>query len=583
MEFRILGPLEVVDDGRELPVGGAKQRALLALLLLHANRVVSRDRLIDELWEDDPPETARTALQVHVSQLRKVLGRERIVTQVPGYLVRVEPDELDLERFERMLSGIEHGDSARAAETLREALALWRGLPLGNLDGSFASAERARLEERHVLALEQRIDAELALGLHAELVPELEALVRENPLRERLRAQLMLALYRSGRQADALEVYRQGRRLLADELGLEPGEELRRLEKAILEHDASLVAPEPPAAALAVERSSEHRRLRLIAVVGAGLLVAALATGIVLATRGSAGIMVRPNSVAALDITTGKVLADVPIGGRPIAIALGGGSVWVADADNSTVSRIDAKTKERLPIGGLGSDVHDLAFGLGSLWVAGGNDGTVWRVDPHTNGVQRVGLGRAHGGLPQPVFTVRVGAGAVWVTRGNELLRIDPAGARVTMRRPIPASLGLAVGGSVWLATQDERIVRIDARTLKTVYAHELPQLAFFPLVAERSVWVVGSPGLRGDVTRVWRFDPGTLTLDAAIALAKVPAYGLAAGGGKVWTIDVETGGVWRIDPRTNEPSRLADVGHHPVAVAAGTGVVWVGVQKELP
>src|SRR5438445_12065908 len=165
MDFRILGPLEVVADGQEVPLGGAKQRALLALLLLHPNRVVSRDRLIDELWETDPPETARTALQVHVSHLRKALGRDRIVTEAPGYLVRVEPDELDLERFERLLGSVDRGDSAVATEVLREALALWRGPPLGGLADSFAQAERARLEEQRLLALEQRIDAELELGL----------------------------------------------------------------------------------------------------------------------------------------------------------------------------------------------------------------------------------------------------------------------------------------------------------------------------------------------------------------------------------------------------------------------------------
>src|SRR3954454_8810864 len=541
MEFRILGPLEVVDDGRELALGGAKQRALLALLLLHANSVVSRDRLIDELWDADPPETARTALQVHVSQLRKALGRERIVTQAPGYMVRVEPGELDLGRFERLCSGVDPSDSASAAETLRAALLLWRGPPLGDLDGTVARAERGRLEEQRLLALEQWIDAELALGRHAELVPELEGLVRANSLRERLRAQLMLALYRCGRQADALEAYRQGRQLLSHELGLEPGEELRRLEKAILEHDEALAAP----AALA--RAERRRRLAgrpLLAVAaGAILLTAALVTGILLATRSSEPILVRANSVAALEAETGKVTANVPIGGRPVAIALGGGSAWVADADNSTVSRIDVKTKERLPIGGLGSDVHDLAFGFGSLWVAGGNSGTVSRVDPQTNATERVDLESTGQRLPQPVFSVRVGAGAVWAMRGNELLRIDPSEAGVTDRRRIPPAEGFAVGlGSVWVATEDERVVRIDARTLETLYGHELPQLGFFPVLEGRSLWLVGSPGLYGDVTRVWRLDASTLTQRAIVALPNVPAYGLATGNGALWTVDVDTG-----------------------------------------
>ena len=243
MEFHILGPLQVVDGGHAVKLGGSKQRSLLAFLLLHPNQVVSRDRLIDELWGDQPPDTAATAIQVHVSQLRKVLGRDVIATQSPGYLIRVRDGELDLERFERSVSGAGSAPPAEASDLLREALALWRGPPLAELDAPFARAAGLRLEEQRLAALEQRIDADLALGRHAQLVPELEGLVREHPLREHLRGQLMVALYRSGRQAQALEVYRTGRRLLDDELGLEPGEELRRLERAILEQDQSLSLP----------------------------------------------------------------------------------------------------------------------------------------------------------------------------------------------------------------------------------------------------------------------------------------------------------------------------------------------------
>src|SRR2546425_2767649 len=222
MEFRILGPLQVLDEGRELPLGGAKQRALLALLLLDPNRVVSRARLIDELWHADPPETARTALQVYISQLRKALGWDLILTQPPGYLIRVSDGELDLHRFEWLVATARAEEPAEAARLLREGLALWRGTPLAELGDSFARAERARLEEQRLAALEQRIEAELALGRQAELVPELEGLVHEQPLRERLRGQLMLALYRCGRQADALEVYRSGRRVLGEGVRVQP-------------------------------------------------------------------------------------------------------------------------------------------------------------------------------------------------------------------------------------------------------------------------------------------------------------------------------------------------------------------------
>jgi DNA-binding SARP family transcriptional activator len=222
IEFRILGPLEAVENGRPIALGGSKQRTLLALLLLHANEPVSRDRLIDELWDGAPPDTAATALQVHVSQLRKSLGRETIATRAPGYLVEVEPELLDSERFASLVEEARAQPPEVAATIFREALRLWRGPVLADLDDSVARAERGRLEEERATALEDRIDADLAVGRHAQLVPELEQTVREEPLRERRRAQLMLALYRSGRQAEALEVYRHGQRLLADELGLEP-------------------------------------------------------------------------------------------------------------------------------------------------------------------------------------------------------------------------------------------------------------------------------------------------------------------------------------------------------------------------
>jgi DNA-binding SARP family transcriptional activator len=231
VDFRILGPLEVLDKGEALDLGGPKQRALLACLLLHANEVVSTDRLIDALWDEEPPETAHKALQGHISQLRKLLGTRRLETKPPGYLLRVEDEELDLARF-RLL--IEDGRS-------KEALDLWRGQPLSDVAYSgFAQAEIARLEELRLAAQEERIDADLASGRNGALVGELEALVREHPLRERLRGQLMLALYRSGRQAEALEAYQDGRRALTEELGIEPGRELRELQQRVLNQDPSL-------------------------------------------------------------------------------------------------------------------------------------------------------------------------------------------------------------------------------------------------------------------------------------------------------------------------------------------------------
>src|SRR5579864_2097949 len=228
MEFRVLGELEAVTEGRVVSVSG-KQRALLAVLLINANEVVSSERLIDALWGDRAPATAQSALQVHVSQLRKLLGAERIETRAPGYRLLVGPGELDSARFERLLA------EGRA----EEGLALWRGRPLAEFEYEpWAAAEVGRLEELRLSADEARIEAALARG--ETPVAELEALVRAQPLRERPRAQLMRALYRAGRQADALAVYQETRKLLVEELGIEPGPELQELYRQILNQDAAL-------------------------------------------------------------------------------------------------------------------------------------------------------------------------------------------------------------------------------------------------------------------------------------------------------------------------------------------------------
>jgi DNA-binding SARP family transcriptional activator len=247
VEYSILGPLEVAVNGRPVPLGGTKQRALLAILLLHRNEVVPTDRLIEDLWGDDVPAAAAKTVQVHISRLRKALDSPALETRPRGYALRVDADQFDLQRFEvltkegrRRLAG---GDAAGARSALDDALTLWRGPALADFAYEpFAVAEIARLEELRIAANEDRLDADLALGQHNAAVPELEALIAAHPLRERLRRQLMLALYRGGRQAEALESYRDARSTL-DELGIEPSRALRELEGAILRHDPSLDAP----------------------------------------------------------------------------------------------------------------------------------------------------------------------------------------------------------------------------------------------------------------------------------------------------------------------------------------------------
>jgi DNA-binding SARP family transcriptional activator len=259
MEFRILGPLEAVDDGHAVPLGGSKQRMLLALLLSTPNRPVSVDRLVDVLWSGDPPAAASNALQYHVSRLRKVLGNgASIVTQEPGYVIELDSDQLDILRFEHLVSEAAHADAAQASRLLAEALGLWRGEPLSELaDDVLSQPEVQRLEAARLAALEQRIEADLALGRHTQLVPELEALVGTYPLHEGLVGALMRALYGVGRQADALEVYRATRERFDTELGIEPSPSLRELERAILRQDPELAAA-PPA--------SDGRRAILVLV-----------------------------------------------------------------------------------------------------------------------------------------------------------------------------------------------------------------------------------------------------------------------------------------------------------------------------
>jgi DNA-binding SARP family transcriptional activator len=297
VEFRLLGPVEAVAEGRPVPLPAAKPRALLAALLLSRNRVVSVGELIDDLWGEEPPETATKALQGYVSQLRKALGPDRVLTKPPGYSLRVEEGELDLDSFERLVREgrelLADGDSKAAARKLEQALELWRGPAFAEFDAEpFARDAGARLEESRLEAIEERIDADLALGRHGRLVSELEQLIAREPFRERLRAQQMLALYRSDRQAEALDLYRRTRETLVDELGIEPGPALQELEGAILRHDPNLRARRPRTSAdesRAATAASPATRRRVSLLVLALALAAIAAVAAALALTGGSG------------------------------------------------------------------------------------------------------------------------------------------------------------------------------------------------------------------------------------------------------------------------------------------------------
>jgi DNA-binding SARP family transcriptional activator/streptogramin lyase len=553
MDFRILGPLEVEADGQVFSIASRQRRALLTLLLLDANRVVSRDRLIEALWGDEPPERATNALQVYVSQLRKALGADVIVTQPRGYLVHMADGELDLERFESLVAEGRRSEPAAASRLLREALSLWRGEPLADLaDVPHVQGERRRLEELRLAAVEARVEADLALGRHAQLVPELESLVREHPLRERSRGQLMLALYRCGRQAHALEVYHSGRRLLDEELGLQPDDELQRLEKAILNHDPSLSSPVVPGA----KKPSVAQRRRASARTQPA---------------------VPPDSVAVIDPQRSRVVGHVLVGRRPVAVAIGHGSVWVANTDDGTVSRIDPDRREVIRTIGIGAPAIDLATATDAVWVANGSDGTVSRIDPIADAVvETIDLRGSSELAWNPAYAIEADDDSVWIAAGpHHVHRIDPTTNEPSAIIDVgQVPVGVALGEeALWVVTTAERALRIEphANTATT----EVPIGYPVALTAgKQAVWVSDQRG------QVWRINPDTATVSQTTPVGR-GLVGLCATDGAVWVASNADGTVVQIDPQDGRVVGLVPVGHAPTDVASWDGTVWVSIQSE--
>jgi DNA-binding SARP family transcriptional activator/DNA-binding beta-propeller fold protein YncE len=604
LEFRVLGPLQVASNGSFLSLGGAKQRVVLALLLLNANKVVSIDRIIDELWNGSPPDSAANIVHGYVSHLRKELepGRQRgehelLVSRPPGYLLRVGEDELDAERFSRLAADgrrlLAHGDVSAASTSLRGALALWRGPALADLAyDDFARLDVDRLEELRLAALEDRIDADLALGREAALVPELRELTAAHPLRERMRAQLMAALYRSGRQAEALEVFRDTRRVLDEELGIEPGPALRELERAILQHDPALGAPPPPPL-----RAVPRVRRRWLLLAGA-VAVATAATGVAATLGGSntpPTVTVYPHSVAVIDPGRNRVVDDILVGGYPTAVTADSSFVYVANAGDATVSRIDPKTRKVFDTGALSratdlaardghlwaanggvpghvaippGTISDLDFGSGAirtlrvgpslngdeeqttlaidpdgfpLWVGNENSATVTEVDPSFDRILRTMHGIAPGGLA-PVSAN--GTDVVWASDpGHDLvLRIDGDAGTVTARIHVPgAPTRLAADGrTVWAVSAASRTVtRIDASSGNPVATIRLPIRPKRIVTAGGAVWVSGyrwsnhHTASKGGL--VLRIDPSSNRIVARIPVGDVAADGMVFSRGLLW------------------------------------------------
>jgi DNA-binding SARP family transcriptional activator len=583
VKFRILGPLDVTNDAGPIALDAPKQRALLGVLLLHPNETVSSERLIDELWGERPPATATKVLQTYVSQLRRVVGAETIGTRPPGYVLRIDEGALDATDFRRLVGEARElaasGDHGVARRRFGEALALWRGPPLADVAfESFARNETERLEEERLGALMDLIDSELALGRHQEIVPELELLTRQHPLRERLRLQLMLALYRSGRQADALAVYQDARKTLVEELGIDPGRELQDLERAILTHDAALDAP-AQAARAAPARLRAQLPLRAVgAVVLATAAVAAvLAFG--LGSRHSAAIALAPNSVGFIDAESGKVTRSFAVGRYPRALAVTPDSVWVANGRDQTVTRIRRATGEIATIT-LPAHPTGIAAQEDMLWVSTLN-GSVVPIDPRfDNPLRPVALKLAAYGQRFPrTAGIAAGGGFLWVTvPGAIVVRVnaaDPRQQKVILpdpgtRGPIAFHEGEAwVGGSSDVFPIDGGSgIPGDAITVGGVRG-----LTF----AAGSLWVLsGGPGHIGGVKQALRrIDTDSRLIQTTIPVGPDP-IAVEAAAGAVWVASGSDRTITRVDPardRVSDKLRLSSV---PTALAADENGVWV-------
>ena len=580
MRYRLLGPLEVSDGDRPLALGEGRQRSVLTLLLLHRNGAVSSDRLIDALWGDRPPATAAKVLQNHIAQLRRALddreGR-RLVTRGRSYVLEVADGELDLDRFERLVDegggALASDRPADAAALLREGLALWRGPPLADVAyEAFAHAEIARLEERHTAALEQRIDADLALGRHADLVAELEGLIAEDPLRERLRAQLMVALYRCGRQADALEAYGEARRALLDKLGVEPGPALRELQAAIL-RQAPELAPAPAPWPRPLGASARRRAL----LAAGGALLVGAAVGAAVLTGGQQDelrALPRMDAVVVIDPASARVTGAVGVGPSPSHLAADGRTLWVTNANGHSVSRVDAADGAVRQTVAVGNGPAGLAVADGAVWVVNSVDGTVSKIAAATGKVVKaIRVGDGPSGIC-------IGHGAVWVASSDDraVTRIDQGSGRPTGTTTLdtgPTELECSES-AVWASSgAGGTVTRLSAATGAVVKTIATGDGASGLSLAGGALWVANT--LAGTVSKI---DPQRGRVVATVPLG--PGDGpsdVAAGTGTVWVSNEFAGTVVGIDPRRGRAVSRLHVGYRPQGLALVNGALWVGVR----
>ena len=580
MEFRVLGPLRAYDDsGTEIPLGGPKQRAVLALLLTSHGRSIEVDRLVDELWPDAADDRIRKTAQAYVSRLRAAFAAHGVPDAIRGSLTTYQLDSsvaTDASRFEAALADARSRldeEPAAAAAILRSALREWRGRPYAEtFPTPQIELEAGRLEERRLVAYETWATAELAAGRHAEALADLWRVAEENPLNERLWALLLLALYRSGRQSAALQLYVTVAERLSEELGVEPGPELADLQLRMLRHDPGLASPEhPPSTSDAGTR--RPRDLARTAMIAAAAVALALVAAV---------LLLRPPVPPERTITIGSRFA-VPNGATQMVAA--GETLWVLVPTDSAVAAITPASGDMVQYK-LPEVPTAIAAGLGSVWIASADAHQVWEIDPATGEVLRAteptSLGEA---------ALAVGPDAVWVVRqeSSSFLRIDPSSLAVELL-PFqdgfggPAAPSLAVSNSELWATNayigQALVLDVASGAVHFVVDRRISEhKARSVLVNRGAVWI--SQPTNGSVTRI---DQATLAVTATRQLGAssgagfgsiVTPYAIAAGPGGVWVALPDDHKVVILDDETADV--IAEVTlARPISVVASVGGVWV-------
>jgi DNA-binding SARP family transcriptional activator len=637
VEFRILGPLEVLEGGEPVALGTLKERLVLGVLLLHANEFVSRERLIDDLWGEAPPPTARKAVNVYVSQLRKALGRagaDPIATASGGYRLQVEPDAIDANRAQLLMARareqVVQGEPESAAEDLREALSMWRGPTLAGLQlESRGRDEVAQLDELRLAALMDRIDCDLALGRHAQVLGELNVLVREHPLRERLRGQQMLALYRADRQAEALDAYAEARKTLVDDLGIEPSEALQRLQQAILRHDPSLETPAGTAAVdgiaatetaplptpvIEAEVGEGRTRTRFrprrwqLALAAVVLLSGSAAVAAVLSRSAGATLHVVPDSLVRIDPRNGKIVSVIQVAAEPQGVAITPRGIWTNNLTENLVTRYDLRTHKVQTLG-TSPEPFAVVADAGNAWVSSlRNSSTITRFAAFGTG-ESAGWGpldpaatsKIH--LPPPgAVSLALGSGYLWAVAGpkttpgidDRVWLIDQASNRVVRLLRLgrettsidfgegAAWIGAFANGASWLFSIRTGATGLRMQSYRLETGDTAGPLAV--AVGNRKIWVLtcGTCNLGGDSQKLLEFDPDKGKVVKRIPLGSRNPNALAVGAGFVWISSQVDASVLQLDPKTRRIVRTISVGEPRTAaicgIAASRDALWVAV-----